>query len=53
MATTRIQAGNPVVGRDWAGIGLWVAQGVLAAMFLFAGGMKLVAPAELLQRSRR
>src|SRR5258708_19632047 len=27
-------------------IALWIAQGLLAAMFLFAGGMKLVIPIE-------
>ena len=27
---------------------LWIVSGLLAAMFLFAGGMKLVMPAELL-----
>lgn len=27
-------------------IALWIVQGVLAAMFLFAGGMKLVMPIE-------
>jgi hypothetical protein len=27
---------------------LWVVQGVLAALFLFAGGMKLIAPIEML-----
>ena len=27
---------------------LWVAQGILAALFLFAGGMKLVLPADAL-----
>jgi len=27
-------------------IALWVAQGLLAAIFLFAGGMKLVLPVE-------
>src|SRR6267142_6245873 len=27
-------------------IALWIAQGLLAAMFLFAGGMKLVLPIE-------
>ena len=27
---------------------LWIAQGILAALFLFAGGMKLVLPAEAL-----
>jgi hypothetical protein len=48
MARTRIQAGNLVGGRDWTGIGLWFAQGLLAALFLFAGGMKLVAPPEML-----
>ena len=29
-------------------VGLWVVQGVLALLFLFAGGMKLVVPAEVL-----
>ncbi len=48
MATTRIQAENLAVGRDWTGIGLWIAQGLLAALFMFAGGMKLVAPPEML-----
>ena len=28
--------------------GLWIAQGVLAALFLFAGGMKLIVPADAL-----
>src|SRR5437867_1639669 len=32
-----------------AGVALWVVQGLLAALFLFAGGMKLVAPAAMLQ----
>lgn len=27
---------------------LWIAQGLLAALFLFAGGMKLVTPADVL-----
>src|SRR5215211_6910685 len=27
---------------------LWVVQGVLAALFLFAGGMKLITPVEVL-----
>src|SRR5689334_12931187 len=27
---------------------LWIAQGILAALFLFAGGMKLVMPADVL-----
>src|SRR5436190_6932093 len=30
------------------GARLWIAQGVLAALFLFAGGMKLVLPADAL-----
>lgn len=47
MATTRIQAGR-VVGRDWAGVGLWAAQALLAALFLFSGGFKLIAPAEMM-----
>jgi DoxX-like protein len=28
--------------------GLWIAQGLLAALFLFAGGMKLITPIEML-----
>ena len=31
-----------------AGVALWVVQVVLAALFLFAGGSKLVMPAEVL-----
>ena len=33
---------------DFGGIGLWVGQGVLAGLFLFAGGFKLTAPAEMM-----
>ena len=33
-------------GRTTASVGLWIVQGVLAALFLFAGGMKLVMPIE-------
>jgi hypothetical protein len=29
-------------------VALWVVQGVLAALFLFAGGMKLITPVEVL-----
>ena len=29
---------------------LWVIQGVLAALFLFAGGVKLVLPVEAMQQ---
>jgi uncharacterized membrane protein YphA (DoxX/SURF4 family) len=31
-------------------IALWIAQGLLAAIFLFAGGMKLVMPVEEMTR---
>ena len=31
-----------------SGTRLWIAQGILAALFLFAGGMKLVVPADAL-----
>ena len=34
--------------RRKAGARLWIAQGLLALIFLFAGGMKLVMPLELL-----
>ena len=37
-----------IKGRDIGNIALWAGQGLLAALFLFAGGMKLAAPAELL-----
>ena len=30
--------------------GLWILQGLLAALFLFAGGMKLVLPVEAMQQ---
>jgi hypothetical protein len=33
---------------DFGNIALWAVQGLLAALFLFAGGMKLIAPAEML-----
>jgi hypothetical protein len=33
---------------DLGGIGLWIGQGVLAGLFLFAGGFKLMAPAEMM-----
>jgi hypothetical protein len=33
---------------DFGNIALWAGQGLLAALFLFAGGMKLSAPAEML-----
>ena len=32
-----------------ASAALWIVQGLLAALFLFAGGMKLVMPAEMLK----
>ena len=32
-----------------ASVALWIVQGLLAALFLFAGGMKLVMPAEMLK----
>jgi len=34
--------------RDFGSILLWAGQGVLAALFLFAGGMKLIVPADTL-----
>lgn len=33
-----------------ANVALWIIQGVLAAVFLFAGGMKLVMPIEALTK---
>ena len=32
-----------------ASVALWIVQGLLAALFLFAGGMKLVMPVEMLK----
>jgi hypothetical protein len=34
--------------RKWKNTALWVVQGLLAALFLFAGGMKLALPIEAL-----
>jgi hypothetical protein len=33
---------------DFGSIGLWVGQGMAAGLFLFAGGFKLTAPAEMM-----
>ena len=38
----------PQTGRVRSGTRLWIAQGILAALFLFAGGMKLAMPAAAL-----
>ena len=35
-------------GRKWWNIGLWTAQGLLALVYLAAGGMKLLQPIETL-----
>ena len=40
-------ARNPTTGRA-GNVGLWTVQVLLAALFLFAGGFKLVMPAEAL-----
>jgi len=34
--------------RDFGSIGMWFGQALLAALFLFAGGFKLLAPAEMM-----
>jgi hypothetical protein len=34
--------------RTKVGVGLWIAQGLLALLFLFAGGMKLIVPVEMM-----
>lgn len=41
---------NSKGNRDFGSIALWVGQGVLAALFLFAGGFKLVASAEMMSQ---
>jgi uncharacterized membrane protein YphA (DoxX/SURF4 family) len=45
MATSN---GNSKKTWDFGSIGMWVGQGVLAGLFLFAGGFKLTAPAEMM-----
>ena len=40
-------------GRVRSGTRLWIAQGILAALFLFAGGMKLALPTEALAAQSR
>jgi len=58
MATT-FEAGSKVLGderrgdprtRRIIGVALWVIQALLAALFLFAGGMKLVTSAEAMAK---
>src|SRR5436190_23776040 len=36
--------------RDFGGVAMWAGQGLLAALFLFAGGFKLVASAEMMSQ---
>ena len=36
--------------RDFGSIGMWVGQGLLAALFLFAGGFKLMASADMMSQ---
>src|SRR3954465_11811183 len=45
---TSISLHQPTTTTVRHGTRLWIAQGVLAALFLFAGGMKLVVPAAAL-----
>ncbi len=40
----RTDTGNTTQRRSWLPIALWTAQALLAAMFIFAGGIKLVMP---------
>ena len=46
MATTTTSRRNRKLGAA-----LWILQGLLAAIFLFAGGMKLLMPAEMLAQA--
>ena len=48
MATMAISQRRTVGGSGKAGAALWAAQGALALVFLFAGGMKLAMPLDLL-----
>jgi DoxX-like family len=45
---TSISLHQPTTTTVRQGTRLWIAQGILAALFLFAGGMKLVVPAAAL-----
>src|SRR5438045_1802145 len=49
LATTvqKTQADSSQAGRKTSAL-LWIVQGLLAALFLFAGGMKLVVPIEMI-----
>src|ERR1051325_6313169 len=48
MAT--IGRNSSKANRDFGSVALWVGQGLLAALFLFAGGFKLVASAEMMSQ---
>lgn len=39
---------NSKGNRDFGSVALWAGQGLLAALFLFAGGFKLFGPAEMM-----
>jgi hypothetical protein len=41
---------NSTGNRDFGSIALWAGQGLLAALFLFAGGFKLVGSAEAMSQ---
>jgi uncharacterized membrane protein YphA (DoxX/SURF4 family) len=44
----RASTGNDRKDRRWASVRLWIAQVLVATVFLLAGGMKLTMPLELL-----
>lgn len=50
MATMAISQ-RRTVGTSKAGAALWAAQAILALVFLFAGGMKLAMPLEMLAQA--
>ncbi len=44
-------AENALVGKNrWKNTALWIVQGLLAALFLFTGGMKLFVPLDVLSK---
>jgi len=47
---TRRARGGAAARRPILGTGLWVVQGLLAALFLFAGGVKFALPVEMLEQ---
>lgn len=52
MSSETLSTPTPDAARGWR-IGLWIAQLLLAAMFVMAGGMKAFAPADQLMAAMK